>query len=208
MTKVLIVAGNSQYRRLFEDVLGFEITSQITEANVVCFTGGEDVSTDLYGDEKHQATSCNPARDDHELEIFTHCVQNGIPMVGICRGAQFLNVASGGRMYQHVGSHAIAGTHLLVDLETGEPIPVTSTHHQMMMPHEEANVLAIATLGGFREWYDGNVAKRDTSNTDYEVVYYPGTRCLCFQPHPEFGGEEYAPMKQYFKRLVNQYLEI
>lgn len=35
-------------------------------------------------------------------------------MVGICRGAQFLNVMAGGKMIQHVEGHAIHGTHEIV----------------------------------------------------------------------------------------------
>jgi GMP synthase-like glutamine amidotransferase len=188
MKKVYIVGGNGQYANLFEG-LGFSTTGNIVGADLVCFTGGADVSPHLYGDKKHQYTGSDYARDSFEMRLFDEVRQNGIPMVGICRGGQFLNAMSGGRMYQHVTKHGIHGTHDMIDVETGEHIPVTSTHHQMFMPSEQAIIVAIATLGGEREWYDGEVFKRDVSNTDYEVVYYEATNSLCFQPHPEFNGE-------------------
>lgn len=207
MKKVFIVNGSAEYRILFES-LGFSTTTDLNEASLVCFTGGEDVSPELYGDKMHEHTYSSKYRDKQEQELFAVVSDAKIPMVGICRGGQFLNVMNGGRMYQHVEKHAIYGTHPIVDLDTGETIEVSSTHHQMFMPHEDAKVVAVANLGGSREWYDGQVFRRDVSNTDYEVLFYEKTKSLCFQPHPEFTGEQYEPMKMYFRRLLAAYLGV
>lgn len=203
MTKVYIVNGSGAYRALFAG-LGMSIAATIDEAELVCFTGGADVTPSLYGDEAHPKTYNDPYRDAEEVKIFNALKERGIPMVGICRGAQFLNVMSGGRMYQHVTGHL--GDHEIVDVDSGEHVYVSSTHHQMMMPADNAIILGISTLGGTREWFDGQVAMRDVSNTDYEVVYYHDTRCLCFQPHPEFPGQHYNQMRAYFSRHVNNLL--
>lgn len=207
MKSVYIISGSQQYANLFEE-LGYKTTAVIDHADFVCFTGGADVTPAMYGDNKHQYTGNDIARDQREVKIFDLCQQRQLPTVGICRGGQFLNVMSGGRMYQHVTKHGIHGTHDMIDVETGENIPVTSTHHQMFMPSDKAVVVAIATLGGDREWYDGQVFKRDVSNTDYEVLYYEHTNSLCFQPHPEFGGEALQPMKRYFAHCLNKYLGV
>lgn len=206
MRKAMIVGGGPAYERLFVS-MGFAIVQSLKDANVLCFTGGEDVSPELYGDAPHQYTGNNPARDEREADIFFAAKELDIPMVGICRGAQFLNVMSGGRMYQHVSGHT--QDHFLIDSETGDSIFVSSTHHQMMMPDEKnAIILAYSTLGGFREWYDGQVFKRDISNTDYEVVFYPDTKCLCFQPHPEFFGSSYEGMQELFRKYLKEHLEL
>lgn len=205
--KVYIVNGSADYRNLFKQ-LGFEIETNIKDTDLVCFTGGEDVSPSMYGDKAHASTFNSEYRDRIEKELFYIALESEIPMVGICRGGQFLNVMNGGRMYQDVTKHAIYGTHPIVDLESGETIEVTSTHHQMFMPHESAKVVAVANLGGEREWYDGQVFRRDTSNTDYEVLFYEKTKSLCFQPHPEFQGEQYQPMKDYFASLLSKYLRV
>jgi carbamoylphosphate synthase small subunit len=205
---VYIVNGNAQYRSLFQS-LGFKVAQDLGKhVDLVCFTGGADVTPAMYGDNKHPYTGNDIARDQFEVRMFDKAKDLAIPMVGICRGGQFLNVMSGGRMYQHVTKHGIHGTHDMIDVETGEHIPVTSTHHQMFMPSEQAVIVAIATLGGEREWYDGEVFKRDVSNTDYEVVYYEATNSLCFQPHPEFNGEGLEAMKDYFARCLNKYLGV
>lgn len=204
--KVAIVSGNGDYKRLFTDFMGFELATNLAQADLVCFTGGADVTPELYGDAAHKYTGNDYRRDRNEMAIFSECRDRGIPMVGICRGGQFLNVMSGGRMYQHVDKHAMAGGHDMIDIATGEHILVSSTHHQMFMPGPKAEVLAIANLQGEREWYDGPIAKRDVSNTDYEVLYYEDTRALCFQPHPEFQGSQYMAMRDYFAHLVNEKL--
>ena len=201
--KIYIVNGSGDYNRLFLS-LGMSLTADLNEADMVCFTGGEDVSPSYYGDGKHKYTGNNPYRDAKEAQIFEQCLDKGVPCVGICRGAQFLNVMSGGRMYQHVEKHC--GNHVITDLETGETVYVSSTHHQMMMPSPEGLLVASSTLGGSREWYEGEVFKRDVSDEDIEVVFYEHTKCLCFQPHPEFSSAEYEGMKDYFARCVVKYL--
>lgn len=205
--KVMIVGGGwGGYAELVLQVLGGAITEDIQQANLVMFTGGADVSPELYGDMKHPATGNDPYRDARETRIFNICMAQKIPMVGICRGGQFLNVMSGGRMYQHVSKHGISGGHEITDLETGETIFVSSTHHQMMMPSPKGVLVASSALGGEREWYEGQVFKKDVSKEDIEVVYYEHTNALCFQPHPEHNKPEYKRMKEYFKGLVEKFL--
>lgn len=203
MKKVYIVGGGADYARMFVS-LGFEVVKSLIGADLACFTGGADVSPYLYGDDKHPFTGNDPIRDDAEKRFFDQAQAHGIPMVGICRGAQFLNVMCGGRMYQHVEKHT--RDHEITDLTTGETVWVTSTHHQMMMPTSEAVLVASSTLYGSREWYEGQVFLRDVSNQDIEVVFYEKQRCLCFQPHPEFDG--YPQMRDYFDSLLAKYLQV
>lgn len=205
---VMIINGSGEYRRLFTEYLGFNLVDDMSIANLVVFTGGEDVSPDFYGADAHPRTYSNPYRDLEETKWFGVASDLDIPMVGICRGGQFLNVMSGGSMYQHVSKHALHGCHDAIDCETGQHIAVSSTHHQMMKPGPDAQVVAVATLGGYREWYEGQVFKRDESNTDYEVLYYDTTKCLCFQPHPEFTGPQFEHMKEYFQQCLLKYLGV
>lgn len=206
MTKTVYIEHSSgEYRELFK-LLGFKVIDNLEAADLVVFTGGADVSPKLYGDVQHPTTYNDPFRDHKEALVFRFCVEHSIPMVGICRGGQFLNVMSGGRMYQHVDKHT--APHFITDLETGEVVYVSSTHHQMMLPSDKAQLVASSNLGGFREWYDGEVFKRDISSQDIEVVYYEHTNALCFQPHPEFNDVGYESMKQYFKSLLSRFLGV
>lgn len=201
--KVMVVSASHDYLQLFKQ-LGFTLTEVIDDADLICFTGGSDVSPHLYGAVKHPRTYSHLDRDLHEQAVFQAGITKKIPMVGICRGGQFLNVMSGGEMYQDVESHT--RPHEITDLLTGEVVLVSSTHHQMMKPSPKGLLVASSGLGGAREWYEGQVFKRDVSKEDIEVVWYEDTKCLCFQPHPEFNGSHYYKMKSYFNGLLYRFI--
>ena len=210
MKKVYIVNGSFAYRALFTSY-GFQVVDgpideQLNAVDLVVFTGGSDVSPGLYGHEHHPTTYNDVYRDQMEAQVFEKCIIHNIPMVGICRGGQFLNVMSGGEMYQDVGRHGMP--HEITDLVTGETVYVSSTHHQMMKPSPEGLLVASSHIGAYREWWDGQIFARGQSEQDFEVVFYPRTRALCFQPHPEFFTAEYEGMRRYFAELLVRYLEI
>ena len=210
MKNCAIVNGSQAYRQLFVslgyNVVDYIINEQLEPVDLVVFTGGEDVSPGLYGAEHHPTTGNNVFRDQQEAQIFEKALLHNIPMVGICRGAQFLNVMSGGEMYQDVGGHV--GSHEITDLITGEVVLVSSTHHQMMKPSPKGLLVASSHIGAYREWWDGQVFAREKSEQDFEVVFYPHTKALCFQPHPEFTSVEYTGMQRYFQDLLKRYLEV
>lgn len=197
--KVYIVGGGGQgYSRMFI-AAGWALVRNIKEADLVQFTGGEDVSPCLYGEERHPYTGDSIERDLYEAGYFASAKRMDIPMAGICRGGQFLNVMSGGSMYQHVSEHATGARHLLCDWKTQEVISVSSTHHQMMRVGKGGELIATAELGGFKElMLDGKVYADPNEPPDTEVVYYLDTKALCFQPHPEFYGPGDECFEYYF----------
>ncbi len=66
-------------------------------------TGGKDVNPEIYGHDPHPATD-DPARDRDawELALLHAALRRDVPVLGICRGAQVLNVALGGTLHQHL----------------------------------------------------------------------------------------------------------
>ena len=156
----------------------------------------------------HPKAFSNKSRDVEESLIFDACLAKGIPMVGICRGGQFLNVKSGGRMYQHVTNHC--GDHYLICKDTGQRMIVSSTHHQMMRPSNSGYVIAHAQEGGVRESVSAasgiNSSIASKQEEDCEVVFYAKTKCLCFQPHPEFLNADYETMTSFFFECIKNYL--
>lgn len=203
--KVFIVHASLAYVRMFIDE-GWEVVDNIYDADLVQFTGGEDVSPHLYGEEPHPWTGNSVHRDRLEQEAFKMVANLGKPMAGICRGGQFLNVMNGGKMYQHCDGHGISHTHEVVDLPTGEKHQVTSTHHQMMRAGSVGKVIATAKgLSSFRESViDGEVVRDSDIHADTEVVYYNNTSSLCFQPHPEFNGVDEC--RKYYFKLIERHL--
>ena len=200
MRKVYVVGGHWEIENMFKS-FGWEVIASYNEADIFCFTGGEDVSPELYGEEPHPTTYSNPKRDDEEISFCHYASENNIPMVGICRGGQFLNVMNAGRLWQHVSGHAIRGTHgaRRIDVDDNITYLVTSTHHQMMRPHESGKVLLEATFTDKMETVGESAYHRGV-----EAVWYEQTKCLCFQPHPEFSHA--GATKQLFFDLINEYV--
>ena len=72
----------------------------------ICLSGGPDLDPAAYGARAHeQLGPTEPQLDRFELELARAADSVGMPLLGICRGAQALNVARGGTLHQHVEGH-------------------------------------------------------------------------------------------------------
>ncbi len=72
--------------------------------------GGGDIEARHLGKENHpRAKFFNPLRDEFELAIIAEAVKRGMPILGICRGEQLLNVALGGTLYQDIADEQGSG---------------------------------------------------------------------------------------------------
>lgn len=69
------------------------------------FSGGEDIDPSWYEAEKSEKCgNANQARDLFELMLFKKATDRNIPILGVCRGQQLINVAMGGTLYQDLPS--------------------------------------------------------------------------------------------------------
>jgi gamma-glutamyl-gamma-aminobutyrate hydrolase PuuD len=170
---------------------------------LVCFTGGEDVSPKLYGHENLRS-HCNEGRDEKEALIFEQARKHKIPMTGICRGSQFLNVMCGGTMVQDLRS-SHGGARHLCETYDGREFKVTSSHHQMSVLGPGGQLLAWAAqpimhsaciydpdceaLPKDMAWHWGTTNIKVT-----EAFAYPQVNVFAVQHHPEWQKiEEEAP---------------
>lgn len=206
--KVYVVGGDSLIEPMFKK-RKFELVERPDECDIMCFTGGADVSPHLYGEDIIPGTYCDPDRDEFEEAIFDEFPM--IYKVGICRGGQFLNVMNGGRMYQDVDNHG--RTHWIYTSEGNPLCQVTSTHHQMMIPKDgvDVKVLAYARESTTRIRQRGAFVSSPFTD-DVEVVYYTSKKdragSLCFQPHPEYGhGDTETLFFEYLKATNDQVKE-
>jgi len=63
--------------------------------------GGVDIDPTIYGDVNKASVDVEPERDTLELKVIKHALKNKKPLLGICRGAQMINIAKGGNLYQN-----------------------------------------------------------------------------------------------------------
>lgn len=72
------------------------------------FSGGGDIHPKYYGEPiSPRIRNIEPYRDEFEIELFKLAYERGIPVLGICRGAQLINVALGGTLYQDLASEVV-----------------------------------------------------------------------------------------------------
>ena len=71
----------------------------------VLLTGGGDVDPAFYGEDRHETVQdAEPGRDEFELDLARRAIEEDVPLLAICRGAQVLNVATGGTLVQDIPS--------------------------------------------------------------------------------------------------------
>jgi len=148
----------------------------------VVLTGGADLDPALYGAEPEtDLFPPEPRRDTFELALIDRAMALELPVLGICRGLQMLNVRAGGTLHQHVPVHSRFD--LVPDTEVhqvvtepgtrlaelyGEALTVNSLHHQTV--DQVGGGLAVAARAD-----DGTV----------EGLEIPGLDVIAVQWHPE-----------------------
>ena len=186
----------------------FEIVQEISQADIIMFTGGEDISPSLYNDTIHPTTHFTPRRDEMEVAAFKAAPKRAL-LIGGCRGAQLLTALSGGRLIQHCINHSGRGGHNITTTE-GDRFEITSCHHQMMypyeMPSEDYELVAYSSENLSPYYYTGAglLAVPETFK-EPEIIYYPKTRSLCIQGHPERMPID-KPVIPYINDLIKKYL--
>lgn len=154
----------------------------IALADFVLLTGGTDISTSIYKATRDTMTDEPDAeRDFIETSIVKLAKVIGIPVVGICRGAQLLSCMYGGYLTQH----DTGGTHLVdhdLVLANGDKLSdCCANHHQLI--HASSDCKVLATYKGADE------------------VIRHGNNALSFQYHPEWHAPEDVQVSYFFKQI-------
>ena len=186
---------------------GTDIAQLVEICDGFLFTGGQDVAPQLYGESlKPTCGELCPARDTLEQELLRRALKQDKPILGICRGLQFLNAALGGTLYQDLPTehpseighsmkppydrtahtvHIWPMTPLSALLEKTE-LGVNSCHHQ-----------AVKTLA------PGLVEMARSADDLVEAVYLPGrTFVWAVQWHPEMSLRTDEDSRKMFMALV------
>ena len=162
--------------------------------------GGWDVDPALYGEEADaKVGDIDPELDETEIRLFKDARGREIPVLGICRGQQVINVAMGGSLIQHLEGHEVRAygrKHLAhtaaVDPESelgraaeGRDIQVNSLHHQAVR----------SVAPGLRQTATGDDGTIEGLETDDGLV-------VAVQCHPEELTGDLPWASKLFERFV------
>lgn len=201
-------AGDSEVSRWVNKDKRFTTVPSARQADILVFTGGLDINPGVYNQPEHPRTLATAYRRDvYESNLFY--LNHDKLKVGICRGAQLLNVLSGGTLIQHVNNFRHKRPHDLKIERTGQIMKTTSTHHQLMVPNPKMKTRSIIATAhcstkplqrgitdpchkdipstmnrkGFFDKYTTN--DFDPLVDEVEILYYNNSKSLCIQGHPE-----------------------
>jgi putative glutamine amidotransferase len=162
-------------------------------------SGGSDIDPARYGVAPDPAAGpFYPERDSAELDLCRHALATGLPLLGICRGLQVINVALGGTLHQHLpdmvgsdchspeqsayGSHKVSvapATQLAAILGRSEA--AVPTHHHQAIDRLGADLVATA-------WTDDGVIEAVEFDRTLPVKN-AGAFMIAVQWHPEAGDD-------------------
>ena len=127
----------------YEDALrltGARPVSDAACADALLLTGGGDLAPARYGQALSGAEEIDAARDARELALVRDFLARGLPVLGICRGLQVVNVFFGGTLRQHIEGHSqidgrdrlhtVCAENGLLRALYGSRFTVNSAHHQ------------------------------------------------------------------------------
>lgn len=181
------------FNKVFDQVVD---GSKTMAADAFVLWGGTDIHPSYYG-QPHSSYSQAPtlpsARDIWEWKAMKYCLSNNIPIIGVCRGAQFMCAFVGGKLFQHITHHM--GNHNMVT-NTGEIIDTTSCHHQMLDLHGVPHELLAWSTGRSMCYFTSEdsapdyVLEQGDAFKEPEVVHFPTIRGIGIQGHPEWAARK------------------
>jgi len=173
------------------------------------FTGGEDVSS-LYFDEEpiREVDEICHDRDITEMELFKKAYEKGVPIMGICRGLQLINIALGGNIYQDIykqvpnvlghtcGNNIQEGYHtiniskdsMMYEIFNEERLVVNSQHHQSIKDLGKDLKVTSTTSDGIVE---------SIESTNDKII-------LGVQYHPEAMAMKYKKFIKPFRYFIDK----
>lgn len=171
--------------------------------DAIVLTGGADIEPANYDATPDGAGDYEPERDRLELELAEGALEHDLPILGICRGLQILNVVVGGTLNQDVPEHARYDVdpaetvhrvtfeeHSRLRLLYGDDFEVNSLHHQ-----------TIERVG------DGLAVTARAEDGTIEGVEMPGRDVVAVQWHPEMRPEREPVFDWLIKRATHRRTE-
>ncbi|MBO4263785.1 MAG: gamma-glutamyl-gamma-aminobutyrate hydrolase family protein [Bacteroidales bacterium] len=171
-------------------------------------TGGADIQPAYYGESVLSETvECVPVRDSSDFLLVRTALRRALPILGICRGAQVLNVALGGSLYQDLPTQCGVRHYQRQPDETPSH-PILLERGSWLYGILQRDTLAVNSFHHQSVKRPGKGVRICARGLDGVVEAFEGERIIGVQFHPEklmAGGDDtFLPLLQDFIRLAGQ----
>jgi len=140
--------------------------------NGLILSGGNNITPSLYG-ASYDASDSFPERDQTEMKLIDYCLEKDIPILGVCRGMQIINIYFGGTLTQNIQNHVNKNHKINISKYNeyfGESHVVNSFHNFGIYKTDLGDDIEV-----FAESDDGLI----------EGIYHKTRRVVGIQWHPE-----------------------
>jgi putative glutamine amidotransferase len=167
----------------------------------VVITGGHDVDPVLYAQESKVLPHYDPDRDAFESTVIDDALARDLPLLGICRGAQLLNVRLGGDLIQDLRAHRFHTSHRRTVLPLKTLLVEPDTRLFDLLRGDEAKINSLHNQSIDRVGQGLVVSGRDLDGIVQAVEDPAREFVLGVQWHPEFLLQA-AAQRRLFRALV------
>lgn len=143
-------------------------------AHGIILVGGGDVNAKIYGGNNIYDNDADEKRDFFEIGIVRASLKRKIPILGICRGCQVINVALGGTLYENIVDHTntkhsikISTESMLYTCADTDTVIVNSYHHQACKNMGKGLKITARSSDGHTEAFES------TSDICYGIQFHP-----------------------------------
>lgn len=187
------------------------IDDYLSTVDGIYFTGGGDVNPILLNEDPHKNIGyiC-PERDMFEVELFKKAFSKKIPILGVCRGAQIINIAAGGTIFQDLNTQV--DNHICH--KQLSPTPLSSYFHQVLLKQDTILYDIYKSNSIYTNSYHHQSIKNpapdfivsaSTSDGIVEAIEYIGDIfILGVQWHPEVLNSIHKEALRIYDRFVHQ----
>lgn len=175
--------------------------------------GGSDISPSIYNKENYKSyvNAYSMRRDIDEMQDYNKAVKEGRPIFGICRGLQLISALNGLSLIQNM-THPMNHRVSAYNDKTGEydtTLIVNNAHHQCVwtenvLETEDFKVYGHTSMSPYHEYQENQEIE---CKFEPEIIYFPKTRAIGVQFHPEwmnYSDPQHKQTLDYLDTLINK----
>ncbi|MFM2483864.1 gamma-glutamyl-gamma-aminobutyrate hydrolase family protein [Celerinatantimonas yamalensis] len=177
----------------------------INRLDALIISGGDDIHPTLYGQQAMPTATYDRPRDDLECHYIRYAIEQQLPLLGICRGYQLLNVVCGGNLYDDIRTlrQYTSNWGTILPRKNAYVVKPSTMNQIMGSEHIRINSLHHQAVCQLAPGFKATARDKDDFIQAIEREQHSGQTIIGVQWHPEYLLYQYR-QRQLFHWLVTQ----